>query len=55
MCAEGTDKQRLEWFKIINIAGVKLTDQELRNAIYTESGLLMLRDTLVRPHALLIR
>lgn len=32
---EGTDKERLEWFKIINIAGVKLTDQELRNAIYT--------------------
>lgn len=32
---QGTDKQRLEWFKIINIAGVKLTDQELRNAIYT--------------------
>src|SRR3989344_3736986 len=32
---EGTDKERLDWFKIINIAGVKLTDQELRNAIYT--------------------
>ena len=32
---EGTDKEKLEWFKIINIAGVKLTNQELRNAIYT--------------------
>lgn len=32
---EGTDKEKLEWFKTINIAGVKLTDQELRNAIYT--------------------
>lgn len=32
---EGTDRDKLEWFKIINIAGVKLTDQELRNAIYT--------------------
>ena len=32
---EGTDKEKLEWFKIINIAGEKLTDQELRNAIYT--------------------
>lgn len=32
---EGTDKERLDWFKIINIAGEKLTDQELRNAIYT--------------------
>ena len=32
---EGTDKEKLEWFKTINIAGEKLTDQELRNAIYT--------------------
>ena len=30
----GTDSEKLEWFKIINIAGVKLTDQELRNAVY---------------------
>lgn len=30
----GTDSERLEWFRIINIAGVKLTDQELRNAVY---------------------
>lgn len=32
---EGTDKEKLDWFKIINIAGEKLTDQELRNAVYT--------------------
>lgn len=32
---EGTDKERLDWFKIINIAGEKLTEQELRNAVYT--------------------
>ncbi len=32
---EGTDSEKLEWFKIINIAGEKLYDQELRNAIYT--------------------
>lgn len=32
---EGTEKEKLEWFKVINIAGEKLTDQELRNAIYT--------------------
>ncbi len=31
----GTDSERLEWFKIINIAGVKLTPQELRNAVYS--------------------
>jgi hypothetical protein len=31
---DGTDSEKLEWFKTINIAGVKLTDQELRNAVY---------------------
>jgi hypothetical protein len=31
---EGTDKERLDWFRIINIAGEKLTEQELRNAVY---------------------
>ncbi len=31
----GNDKEKLEWFKTINIAGLRLTDQELRNAIYT--------------------
>lgn len=30
----GTDSEKLEWFRIINIAGEKLTDQELRNAVY---------------------
>lgn len=33
MC-EGTNKEKLEWFKTVNISGVKLTDQELRNAVY---------------------
>ena len=32
---EGNEKEKLDWFKIINIAGEKLTDQELRNAVYT--------------------
>lgn len=31
----GTDQERLDWFRIINIAGMRLTDQELRNAVYT--------------------
>lgn len=30
----GTDSEKLEWFKRINIAGKELTDQELRNAVY---------------------
>ena len=32
---EGNDKEKLDWFRIINIAGEKLTDQELRNAVYS--------------------
>jgi len=33
----GTDSERLDWFRTINIAGEKLTDQELRNAVYSGS------------------
>jgi len=31
----GTPSEKLEWFQIINIAGKRLTNQELRNAIYS--------------------
>jgi len=34
---EGTDTEKLEWFKIINIAGAVLTNQELKNAVYSGS------------------
>ena len=30
----GTDKEKLDWFRVINIAGERLFDQELRNAVY---------------------
>lgn len=33
----GTDSEKLEWFKTINIAGENLTEQELRNAVYSGS------------------
>jgi hypothetical protein len=33
----GTDRERLDWFETINIAGEELTDQELRNAVYSGS------------------
>lgn len=33
----GTDSEKLEWFETINIAGEKLTNQELRNAVYSGS------------------
>lgn len=32
---EGTNKEKLEWFKTINISGEKLTNQELLNTVYT--------------------
>ena len=31
---EGTASEKLAWFRIINIAGERLTNQELRNAVY---------------------
>lgn len=31
---EGSDSEKLDWFRIVNIAGARLTDQELRNAVY---------------------
>ena len=34
---KGTDKEKLDWFRVINIAGEKLTDQELKNAVYAGS------------------
>ena len=33
----GSDSEKLDWFKTINIAGERLTDQELRNAVYSGS------------------
>jgi len=30
----GTDSEKLDWFRIVNIAGERLYDQELRNAVY---------------------
>lgn len=32
---EGTSSEKLKWFETINIAGVELTKQELRNAVYS--------------------
>ena len=35
----GADSEKLEWFKTINIAGQKSTNQELRNAVYAGTWL----------------
>lgn len=32
---DGEESEKLEWFRIINIAGERLTEQELRNATYS--------------------
>ena len=32
---DGTTSEKLDWFRIVNIAGERLTDQELRNAVYS--------------------
>ena len=34
---QGNESEKLDWFRTINIAGEKLTEQELRNAVYAGS------------------
>lgn len=36
---EGETSEKLEWFRVVNIAGEKLSDQELRNSVYTGAWL----------------
>ena len=36
---EGDDSEKLDWFETINIAGEKLTEQEMRNAIFASEWL----------------
>jgi len=43
ICENGTDQEKLDWFRIINIAGEKLTQQELRNAVYSGSWVTALK------------
>ncbi|QRZ61817.1 DUF262 domain-containing protein [Rothia sp. ZJ932] len=45
----GTESEKLKWFKTINIAGEKLTDQELRNAVYTGTWLTDAKAKFSRP------
>ncbi len=32
---DGTEEEQIAWFKVINIAGERLTEQEMRNAVYS--------------------
>lgn len=36
---EGTEDEQLDWFEVINVAGLTLRPQELRNAVYTGAWL----------------
>lgn len=36
---EGEESEKLDWFRVVNIAGEKLTEQELRNSVYTGTWL----------------
>lgn len=46
----GTDVEKLDWFRIINIAGERLTDQELRNAVYTGPWLSQAKTVFSKPN-----
>ena len=46
---EGTDEEELDWFRTINIAGEKLTEQELRNAVYAGSWLSSAKEYFTKP------
>ena len=39
-CTGSEDSEKLKWFETINIAGEKLTDQELKNAVFSGSWVL---------------
>lgn len=45
----GTESEKLEWFKTINIAGEPLTEQELRNAVYSGSWVNNAKDKFSNP------
>lgn len=47
---EGDDREKLDWFSTINIAGEKLTEQELRNAIYTGEWLKKSKEYFSKTH-----
>jgi len=46
----GDTREKLDWFKIVNIAGEKLLPQELRNAVYTGKWLADAKLKFSRPN-----
>lgn len=51
-CSEGSDREKLDWFNIINIAGEKLTNQELLNSVFTGKWLSDAKKHFSKPNCL---
>ncbi|WP_270960227.1 HNH endonuclease family protein [Campylobacter upsaliensis] len=51
---QGSDSEKLEWFKTINIAGETLTNQELRNAVYASVWLSDAKRRFSKPNGLAV-
>lgn len=49
-CTNGTDAEKLKWFKTINIAGKVLNNQELLNASYTGPWLTKAKEKFSKPN-----
>lgn len=47
---QGTEDEKLAWFRVVNIAGAVLTEQELRNSIYTGPWLAHAKRIFSRPN-----
>lgn len=52
---QGSDSEKLEWFKTINIAGETLTNQELRNAVYASVWLSDAKRRFSKPNGLAVQ
>ncbi|MDL0102832.1 DUF262 domain-containing protein [Campylobacter felis] len=51
---QGSESEKLEWFKTINIAGETLTNQELRNAVYASVWLSDAKRRFSKPNGLAV-
>ena len=51
---QGSESEKLEWFKTINIAGETLTSQELRNAVYASVWLSDAKRRFSKPNGLAV-
>ncbi|MDL0114135.1 DUF262 domain-containing protein [Campylobacter felis] len=52
---QGSESEKLEWFKTINIAGETLTSQELRNAVYASVWLSDAKRRFSKPNGLAVQ